>query len=387
MKTCPECQQPVAESQDFCGRCGAALSTARLPGEVGFGATAPTTAPDWPDEADIQTRVKAMPGGPGGGLSAREDRACSNCQAVMPLTATFCGVCGSSMGPAEAAAGTPADQPASEPQLPPTATAARSCANCGAALKPTARFCPECGSPAPEPAAGPAPLAPAQHEPSPSPEVPPAQPSAGSSSEARDPSQVPEPEEDPALPGPESPSPAPEGDEVSPAPEGQAATLVAEGEGVPLGEGDATLEDGEPVTEAGVPGPHSAAATSLDATPPCRQCGAPLQPGVRFCRNCGTPVETPSAAGPPDLASAAEQGGTIPPWDQPTDAAQCTNCGFPLAEGVRFCRNCGQPVTGVPAAMPEPDAAPPAADPEQTTSSGQGTGVCPCCGQPLPQSP
>jgi hypothetical protein len=56
----------------------------------------------------------------------------------------------------------------------------------------------------------------------------------------------------------------------------------------------------------------------------CRQCGASMGAGHRFCGECGSPV-----------------GG-------------CPSCGKPLIPGKRFCYSCGQPLTmaGTPPATP-----------------------------------
>src|ERR1700744_4180452 len=55
----------------------------------------------------------------------------------------------------------------------------------------------------------------------------------------------------------------------------------------------------------------------------CRQCGAAVEAGYRFCGECGSPV-----------------GG-------------CPSCGEPVIPGKRFCVSCGQPLT---AASPKPAA-------------------------------
>lgn len=66
----------------------------------------------------------------------------------------------------------------------------------------------------------------------------------------------------------------------------------------------------------------------------CKQCGAPLESGEKFCGNCGTKIG-------PEV---------------------CPNCGEPLEDGEKFCGNCGVPVGGklAPAAStPAPETEPP----------------------------
>ena len=53
---------------------------------------------------------------------------------------------------------------------------------------------------------------------------------------------------------------------------------------------------------------------------PCRECGATLEPGARFCPSCGTSVA----------------------------ASACASCGVPMAAGARFCASCGSPAAGAP---------------------------------------
>src|SRR6202050_4467104 len=58
----------------------------------------------------------------------------------------------------------------------------------------------------------------------------------------------------------------------------------------------------------------------------CRQCGAAVEAGYRFCGECGSPV-----------------GG-------------CPSCGEPLIPGKRFCVSCGQPLTAAASASAAPAA-------------------------------
>jgi rRNA maturation endonuclease Nob1 len=56
----------------------------------------------------------------------------------------------------------------------------------------------------------------------------------------------------------------------------------------------------------------------------CPSCGAPLNPGAKFCRACGAPT----------------------PVQEVTEAAspQCSNCGAALSAGSKFCSECGTAV-------------------------------------------
>lgn len=70
----------------------------------------------------------------------------------------------------------------------------------------------------------------------------------------------------------------------------------------------------------------------------CKQCGAPIEPGEKFCGNCGVKIG-------PEV---------------------CPNCGEPLEDGEKFCGNCGTPVGGGPApaaSAPKPKMEPPKPDP------------------------
>lgn len=59
----------------------------------------------------------------------------------------------------------------------------------------------------------------------------------------------------------------------------------------------------------------TAARTAPAAAGNCPQCGAPTDPGDRFCAACGASL-----------------------------ARTCRNCGAPYQEGDRFCVKCGRPV-------------------------------------------
>src|SRR3954451_7828114 len=83
---------------------------------------------------------------------------CDACDALSPINATVCQLCGASLGVTKKAAATePAPKGAAEPF---GSAAPKVCAFCGEAIAPGHRFCGACGKPlisgAPAPAAGPA---------------------------------------------------------------------------------------------------------------------------------------------------------------------------------------------------------------------------------------
>ena len=62
----------------------------------------------------------------------------------------------------------------------------------------------------------------------------------------------------------------------------------------------------------------------------CNVCGAEIADGSKFCTNCGAPVSEARASA--SAKAAAEQ------------ALRCSQCGAELEPGQRFCTNCGAPV-------------------------------------------
>ena len=75
----------------------------------------------------------------------------------------------------------------------------------------------------------------------------------------------------------------------------------------------------------GVPQPQMAQAAQMrqPAGNACRNCGAPLAPGVKFCARCGAPA--------PALA----------PSQSPGNVSFCPSCGNAVAPGTKFCMSCG----------------------------------------------
>ena len=93
---------------------------------------------------------------------------CDACDALSPINATVCQLCGASLGVAKASrAADGAPKPAAEPFGSAAAPAARVCAFCGAEIAPNHRFCGNCGKPVVSgaPAAAPSPGKPAAARP------------------------------------------------------------------------------------------------------------------------------------------------------------------------------------------------------------------------------
>lgn len=118
----------------------------------------------------------------------------------------------------------------------------------------------------------------------------------------------------------------------------------------------------------------AAAASPQVATAACQQCGAPMNPGAKFCANCGHVMARPAAPA----------------------AIQCASCGTPVSPGTKFCANCGAPA-GVapqvqPAAAPPPPPPPSAPPPPPAPPASSDTAApaspvagpvgrtCPSCG-------
>ena len=66
----------------------------------------------------------------------------------------------------------------------------------------------------------------------------------------------------------------------------------------------------------------------------CVACGAELAEGTKFCNQCGQPIEVPE-----DEESVVEEQIVEEP-----QALICVACGAELAEGAKFCNQCGQPI-------------------------------------------
>ncbi len=74
----------------------------------------------------------------------------------------------------------------------------------------------------------------------------------------------------------------------------------------------------------------------------CPRCGAAVADGLKFCRECGAKIE----AAPAPVAPAPAPAGKT-----------CPRCGAAVADGLKFCRECGARLDG-PAAAATPAAAP-----------------------------
>ena len=92
----------------------------------------------------------------------------------------------------------------------------------------------------------------------------------------------------------------------------------------------------------------------------CAECGAELLPDIRFCGECGAPVselrQPPALTVPPVISE--EIPGMV---EEPEEGPRCAKCGAELSLDMRFCGVCGAPVSErwQPSVSPPPAAAPP----------------------------
>lgn len=102
--------------------------------------------------------------------------------------------------------------------------------------------------------------------------------------------------------------------------------------------------------------------------PACPNCGQAVLVGMRFCTSCGHPLQngSPESAGAKETIKAAD-----PAKAQVAARARisCPYCGFANRPGIRFCEQCGQPISGAGQARAN-------ARPSPVVS---GT-ICPVCG-------
>lgn len=98
---CPRCKTKVAESDEFCPKCGERLSP-----------VVQATLPVPQAQAPVVTRLR-----------------CPKCKTILPDQSDFCPGCGVKL-----------KKPAAKAQ-----TAKKYCASCGAEMSASARFCPVCG--------------------------------------------------------------------------------------------------------------------------------------------------------------------------------------------------------------------------------------------------
>ncbi len=97
------------------------------------------------------------------------------------------------------------------------------------------------------------------------------------------------------------------------------------------------------------PQPEPAPPQSVQAA--CASCGAALAPGMAFCGSCGSPA---SGAQQQQPVQPPPQAPAQPPPQAPVQPAACASCGAPLNPGARFCRSCGAASGGAPATGVQP---------------------------------
>lgn len=79
----------------------------------------------------------------------------------------------------------------------------------------------------------------------------------------------------------------------------------------------------------------------------CEHCQAPIPPGAGFCTRCGTPTvggATPGAQPVPGAHGASYGAPSTEPASAPASPGNvtfCSNCGGEIADGLRYCPNCG----------------------------------------------
>ncbi|HUB05685.1 MAG TPA: zinc ribbon domain-containing protein [Myxococcales bacterium] len=129
----------------------------------------------------------------------------------------------------------------------------------------------------------------------------------------------------------------------------------------------------------------------------CPTCGAEPPAGDVFCRRCGSPLSAqPDAATEPVTAATVAQGErkedpprapaavATPAQEDPAAGRSCQQCGAALAEGVRFCAECGARQPGsVRSASPAPAAGGSAPDPRPASPGREGQPPA----RPAPASP
>ncbi len=100
----------------------------------------------------------------------------------------------------------------------------------------------------------------------------------------------------------------------------------------------------------------AAAESAASGTITCPECGAAVAEGKKFCGECGTKIEIPI------------------PEPEP-EGITCPECGAPIAEGKKFCGECG---TKIEAPAEEP--AKPKTCPECGAEIAEGRKFCGECG-------
>ena len=130
-------------------------------------------------------------------------------------------------------------------------------------------------------------------------------------------------------------------------PSGGAGALAGAGVGLGAGLGIGYGMAGQMQGAYQQPQPGAAAPSS-----PCPKCGTLVAQGVKFCPNCGTSMAPPAAA----------------------PGVTCPKCNTPNAAGAKFCANCGTSLAPATRTCPKCQA--------QVTGTGK---FCPNCGGPLPE--
>ena len=90
----------------------------------------------------------------------------------------------------------------------------------------------------------------------------------------------------------------------------------------------------------------------------CANCNTEVAEGTKFCPECGNRIELPQPLKCPQCDTVVAEGVKFcPECGSPITEPKptiCSKCGTEIEDGERFCSNCGTPVGGAPTLQPQP---------------------------------